>query len=55
MNMNMHSYEQHAHKIEGSTEPKHFIKVLFTLHEHAYRSEMVHETQERDMRSRGRN
>ena len=54
MNMNMHSYEPDAQRIEGSAEPRHFIKVSFTLHEHRYHSEMVHEIEERDTRSCGR-
>ena len=52
MNMNMHSHEHDAQRIDGSAEPRHFIKVSFTLHEHPYQSEMVHETQERDVGSR---
>ena len=54
MNMNMHSHEHDAQRIEGSAELRHSTEVSYALYEHTYHSEMIHETQERDTRSRSK-
>ena len=53
-NMNKHTPEPDAQRIEGSAEPRHSMKVTVTLHEFAYSCVFISEIGERDLLSLGR-
>ena len=52
MNMNLHTQEPNAQRIEGSAEPRHSTKVTVTLPESMNSYLLLFERGERDLLSR---